>query len=509
MYITCGVAAPSRYQIFAKPAYVFTPLSTHQIPLLLLSGMPKPARRQRGKTTRPVRKPTKAQPRRAVRGPKYSSVPARRAHPRRPPASAVYPSKSIDFKSSNAPVAITPPDGKKAAQDYVFALLEPWAAFERDLDASVPDGNMTSCTRFWSRNVVNVSSIANTASGTYDTFFSLTPFGNKLYGYATSFDPATGVPNATTIGTANNYSSWGTNFDSIRCVALGVQIRNTQAAGSESGDCIQFRVPVNTFNPGGSSVAWATLASQNDAVLRGLTKPGDMGLAHWRPMSASAGGDRQFKPPSANYTTYNTPGASATAIGFWSQGGAGSAFEFTIYAHWEARPLPTVGSLFDVVTLCPDPSIANNLLMKALAECPDYCQDRVVATDDGDLGSVVSDIQAIYGGIKGAWNAAKSVGSVIADFFGFLSPHEKVARALEHFAAEPSMFDLLVLYTTSHPGCTLADALAYFYTFPSEGDEDDWKSAASYNTRITQSAATHRIAGPKGSATASLLRGAG
>jgi hypothetical protein len=381
----------------------------------------------------------------------------------------------VDRTNDRRPT-ITPVDGRKAAQDYVFALLEPWAAFDRDLDASVPDGNMTSCTRFWSRNVINAATAVNGATGTNDLYFVITPFGNTLYGYSTGF--AAGLPNAFTTGNANNYASWGTSFDSIRCVALGMQIRNTQAAGSESGDMIQFRAPANLLSPGGCTATWATLASQNDSVLRGLTNPGDVGLAHWRPMSTSASGDRQFKAPSATYASYNTAGSAATVLAFWAQCLSAGSFEITIYAHWEARPLATVGSLFDVVTLCPDPAIANNLLMRALAKCPDYCQDRVICRDDGEVDAVVSDLKSIYGGVKGVISLGSKIGGYISDFFSWLSPHHKVARALEHFGEEPSLFDLLVDYVSTHPGCTLSDALVYFYQFSTEEKSDEWSSAS-------------------------------
>lgn len=347
----------------------------------------------------------------------------------------------------------------KLAKDYVYCLLQPWDGYVRGLNPVVPDGNMSTTTTIWTKTVLNLSTCNNAATGTQDLCVRLYPFGVSHYEYVTTI--TAGVPAASTTGNATNYSSWGTSFDAIRCVCLGAQVRNTQAAGSESGDIVQWRAPFNVVNN-----TWGYFANQNDAVLRGLTKPGDMGLMHWRPTSSSLGGDRQFKPPAATPSSYSTAGSAGTCVGFWAQCSTAATFEVTVYAAWEARVLATASGLFDVQTNCADPAEANKLLMKALTNCPDYCQERVVVQDDGGIEAIIEDGKAIYGGLSGAWDAAKRIGGAIAGWFGLGQEHPKLraARIMEHFREQDeTVFQQIVDYIQFNPRCTVADMLAYFY----------------------------------------------
>jgi hypothetical protein len=368
--------------------------------------------------------------------------------------------KNLNFKSANSqrPSVIPYKSSAELAKDYIFCLTNPWQGYVAGLNPVVPDGSMASTTTVWTKTIVNCPTVAN--GSTNDLYFCAFPFGNSHYQYAGTF--ASLLPTAFTSGNATNYASWGTSFDTVRCVCMGMQIRNTQAAGSESGDIIQFLAPYNV-----QTNLWSYFANQSDSVLRGLTKPGDMGLQFWRPSSIVATGDKQFKLPSMSAGNFGSAGAAATMMAFWAQCQSAATFEITLYAAWEARPLATVSGLFDVQTNCGDPSEANKLLMKTLARDPVWSQGRVAVQDDGSIDSIAKDAKAIYGGVTGALGAAKNIGGAIGDLFGSFfneTPKQKVGRILEHFTVhDECVFQELLDYINYAPRATLADALVYFY----------------------------------------------
>jgi len=406
---------------------------------------------------------------------------------------ATYPSKTMNFKSANP--GKDGPNSKevpyKMAQDYVFCLLNPAEGYIRQTNCVVPTGNMVETTTFWTKNVLNLSTVSNAYTTTNDLQVTLFPFGNGLIHYATAFSGVNGRESNGTDVNATNYSSWGTNFGSVRCVCLGMQIRNTLAAGSENGDMIQFR----STNDVVFSYNFSQFASMSDSVLRGLTKPGDMGLVHWRPNSSSASGDTQFKVPSASYASYATAGTSGTNVQFWASCGtaAQTTFEVSVYAAWEAIVLPSAAGLFDTQTNCANQNVANDLLVKALNKCPDYCQQRVVCTDDGIIESVLEDGKSIYGGIKSVVNLGKTIAGAIGDVFGGWfapAPPKRVHNVLMHFLDDEivvnrqtgektcPVFDMLKWYISNNPHATLADALVFFCNFdpPDPSPPDDGKS---------------------------------
>jgi hypothetical protein len=388
---------------------------------------------------------------------------ARKARPQRAPAKAAnYNYKEPNFRQLNSSAKASPAhvDPKRLAQDYVYCLLNPWDGMVRQLNPVVPDGSMVQTTTFWTKTVVSSAVYLNAATGTYDFQLTLFPFGFNHIQIGTVYTG--GGPSTLSFTNATNYSTWGTNFEAVRCVAMGAQIRNTQAAGSESGVAIQYRAPANlTYNV--NTNGFSLFANQGDAVLRGTSKPGDMGLMHWRPNGTAATGDTQFKAYNANAGSYLTLGTGATSVTCWVQTNSSATFEATVYAAWEAKVLPGAAGLFDTQTNCSDRSVANNMLMRALEKCPDYCQDRVVATDDGVIDSIVKDAKSIYGGVQSVINVGKTIGGIIGDIFGFLSPHRKLGRVLHHLVEEPDTFDILVQWVRNTPNATLADCLAYFY----------------------------------------------
>lgn len=433
---------------------------------------------------------------------------ARKVRARRAPAPmANYNYKEPNFKQLNASAKTGPAKAnpKQLAQDYVYSLLNPWDGMVRQLNPIVPDGSMVQTTTFWTKTIVTTAVYQNAATGTWDFQLTLHPFGANHVQVANVF--TSGGPSSVFYQNATNYSTWGTNFEAIRCVAMGAQIRNTQAAGSESGIAIQYRAP-STLTYGPNSNQFSLFSNQADACLRGTSKPGDMGLMHWRPNGTAATGDTQFKSYNANAGSYTGVGTASTSVTCWVQTNSQANFEATVYAAWEAKVLPGAAGLFDTQTNCADRQTANELLMKALAKCPDYCQDRVVATDDGVIDSIVKDAKSIYGGVQSVINVGKTIGGIIGDIFGFLTPHRKLARVLHHLVEEPDVFDLLVQWVRNTPDPNLASCLAYFYDQQQDGPgemKEDYLSITSPRRNRATSLSFSRPPSPAASLRASSL----
>lgn len=338
----------------------------------------------------------------------------------------------------------------QGTDEYVFALLQPWEAYHRGFSPAVPDGNMTSSFRFKTKTLFNMTAVAN--GTTYDAYVYFCPFGNDHLVTGTSF--VGNVPTVFTGYDVNGYSSWATNFYQIRCVAMGVLVRNLTAVQNQAGIMLQTCLPSNIFG----SKDFSTMTGPTQSEVRGLGKPGDVGMRHWRP-GADGSADKLFKDPTATIGSYQ----DSNAILLWSQSPTAQTFQYEVFAFWEARPLANVANIIQSELRLGDPTKANMKMAKALSKLPENAQARMVCSDDGVVESIAEDVKSIFGGVKSGINLVKTVGETVGGWLGFLAPHDKLHRMLHVFLDDETVFDLLVNYLSTQPHATLADVIIWAY----------------------------------------------
>jgi len=175
-----------------------------------------------------------------------------------------------------------------------------------------------------------------------------------------------------------------------------------------------------------------TFSQAGDTIVHGINKPGDMSLVAWRPrwdVNPTVVGrarDIDFAATNVSIDDRNT-------AAFWwaSTGVAGSTFEVTTYAFWEARVLPAIQPLMPMSLKVANHSEAQRMLLRQLTHLPEYSQARTVATDDGSIESVVRDLNGIYSGGKQVWDSGTSLWNTASSFFGSIfGRHEWAARVI-------------------------------------------------------------------------------
>jgi hypothetical protein len=352
-------------------------------------------------------------------------------------SSAVVPYNAPRMPVNSMPM-IPQDDPRTVARNNVFGLLSPYAAWKRGLKPKVSDSTFRATFPFTSRYVTALTGAAN--GSTYDIVVGITPVGNGHIKTAATF-LAGGV--ATTTSTNDpTYSSWSTFVDSIRMVACEVKLRNTTqvsnvagvvAVGRSDYDSTPFLVSTNTFG---------TYADGSDYAVHSTGKPGDVIKSIWLPVKSTSqsaavtqGGDWAFAPYNSTVEVNNT------CILAWFQAPVAQGYEMEVVTHWEAIVLPSVDQLYGPTVDVADPTFANAMIARGLANNPASDMARTVENDDlAQAFSVASDLKLVYEGVAAGVGLAKKAWTWVKGLFE-LRPG--AANALAVFLHQGGTLNLL------------------------------------------------------------------
>jgi hypothetical protein len=324
----------------------------------------------------------------------------------------------VGFSRANS---VGSPNVDTETKIYSFAVLQPFEAYARGLHPGIPDNSIAPTFKFSSRMVMTINPVAN--GGTFSTRVLLSSFGNGSFMQATTY--TAGVPSAYTSTNDPGYSSWSTNLELVRCVAMGMRLRNTTALTSASGLGTMVQAEFANVQLT-SSAALAQMATASNFSLASTSSVGQIVRV---PVSGSVVQDLE-------YWVYNsTAGNNSQILVFDITGAASTAssYEVEVIKHYEARPLAASATLLPSNISGGNPAEAARILGTAIGADPISSSSRSVKCEGDEDGSLIKDVNTIWGGAQALLRVGATVGKALGSFGKWLFGHEKLVRHMSVF----------------------------------------------------------------------------
>lgn len=323
------------------------------------------------------------------------------------------------------------------AKLYVMGLKEPRVAFETGFLPAPPDMMNKGLYRFATVSQGDLPTVLNGSNN--QVYLQINPFGNTHIAVAATY--AAGIPATYNITNAQNYSSWATSFNQIRCVAIELELFNTSPVSLETGTIVLMNSPRDEsayIRSIMASSAQANVQPFNDLKVKRIT---------WAPIRDDTTGDFELKPVASPPSTYD----NATCMVAWADfGNFEQTLHYRVTAFWEAEVFQDLNNQMRPLVQSPSPEVVNSLLYKLNTADPVYGDAHVEARDLAYETKAMSSIRPRGGkgklrrilDIVGETNLADLV-SAAAGYFGLgsgvsfssLTSHDRLHR-LTHLMNE-------------------------------------------------------------------------